>query len=203
MTRQTVKTILSFVLALACVGTPGVAQAQATTATQAPADQDQSAAAMAQEATNPSSSRWLLQTQQNNNWTDSPLDQGSKMQSNLLFQPLMSVELTKDWGLYLRPVVTIVNSLPHLDQNGHSDRSAGIGDAALGIAAAHPFFGGRLVVGAGPTFIFPTASHDVLGQDAWQVGPDVGPHCWASTSSPTASCSNGSRSAGMVQTRTR
>ena len=37
-----------------------------------------------------------------------------------------------------------------------------------------PLFGGRLVLGAGPTFIFPTASARELGQDTWQVGPDVG-----------------------------
>ena len=35
-------------------------------------------------------------------------------------------------------------------------------------------FGGRLMVGAGPTFIFPTASEDLLGQDTWQMGPDAG-----------------------------
>ena len=32
----------------------------------------------------------------------------------------MSVALSKEWGLYIRPVVTIVNSLPHLDQNGQT-----------------------------------------------------------------------------------
>ena len=30
------------------------------------------------------------------------------------------------------------------------------------------------MVGAGPTFIFPTASKDLLSQDTWQVGPDAG-----------------------------
>jgi hypothetical protein len=34
--------------------------------------------------------------------------------------------------------------------------------------------GGRLMLGAGPTFIFPTASSRALGQDTWQIGPDVG-----------------------------
>jgi len=174
MTQQTFNRILSFALVLACVAKPGAAHAQTTTAAQAPANQDQSAAAMAQDATNPFSSSWLLQLQQNNNWTDMPLDHGRRMQSNLVFQPLTSVRLTQDWGLYMRPVVTIVNSQPHLDQNGQTDRSTGFGDTALGIAAARPFFGGRLVIGAGPTFIFPTASHDVLGQNAWQLGPDVG-----------------------------
>ena len=30
------------------------------------------------------------------------------------------------------------------------------------------------MLGAGPTFVFPTASERELGQDTWQIGPDVG-----------------------------
>ena len=176
MTRQNVITILGAVLAFACVGNASFAQTQTTTTngTQTSGDRDQSAAAMAQEAANPFSSRWLLQIQQNNNWMDMPLESGHRMQSNLMFQPLLSVALSDKWGLYMRPVVTMVNSLPHLDQNGDSERTNGFGDTVLGIAAAHPLFGGRLVLGAGPTFAFPTASERELGQDTWQIGPDVG-----------------------------
>jgi hypothetical protein len=91
-----------------------------------------------------------------------------------MFQPLMSLKLTEEWALYMRPVVTIFNSSPHLDQNGHSERTTGFGDTILGIAVPRPLFGGRLTIGAGPTFIFPTSSQRELGQDTWQVGPDVG-----------------------------
>jgi len=176
MAQQRLVTSLVVVLAFACAASTGFAQTQATTnnGTQVSADQDQSAAALAQEAANPFSSRWLLQIQQNNNRIDMPLGSESRMQSNLMFQPLMSVALSQEWGLYIRPVVTIVNSLPHLDQNGESERTAGFGDTVLGVAAARPLFGGRLVLGAGPTFAFPTASARELGQDTWQIGPDVG-----------------------------
>jgi hypothetical protein len=157
------------------VAKAGLAQTQAPTTAQPSGDQSQSAAALAQQATNPFSSSWLMQVQQNNNWIDMPSGHDDRIQSNLLFQPLMSVSLTKDWGLYIRPVLTTVNSLPHLDRVGNSDRTAGFGDTVLGVAAAHrPLFGGRLVIGAGPTFIFPTASERELGQDTWQFGPDAG-----------------------------
>jgi len=129
---------------------------------------------MAQEAANPFSSRWLLQIQQNNNRIDMPLGAEDRMQSNLMFQPLLSVALSEKWGLYMRPVVTIVNSVPQLDQNGQSERTNGFGDTVLGVAVARPLLGGRLVLGAGPTFAFPTASVQELGQDTWQVGPDAG-----------------------------
>jgi hypothetical protein len=176
MARQRVISSLVVSLVFACVVNAGFAQTPATTSngTQTSGNEGQSAAAMAQEAANPFSSRWLLQTQQNNNWIEMPLGSGDRVQSNVLFQPLMSVALSREWGLYIRPVVTIVNSLPQLDQNEHSARTAGFGDTVLGVAAARPLFGGRLVVGAGPTFVFPTASERELGQDTWQAGPDVG-----------------------------
>jgi hypothetical protein len=175
MRRQKFTTILGAVLAFACVAKAGLAQTQASTTAQPSGDQDQSAAALAQQATNPFSRSWLMQVQQNNNWIEMPSDHQNRIQSNLLFQPLMSVSLTKDWGLYLRPVLTTVNSLPHFDRNGNGERTGGFGDTVFGVAAAHrPLFGGRLVIGAGPTFIFPTASERELGQDAWQFGPDAG-----------------------------
>jgi hypothetical protein len=86
----------------------------------------------------------------------------------------MSLRLTEKQPLIVRPVVTIVNSVPHLDQSGQDDRTAGFGDTVLAFALPHSFVGGRLTVGAGPTLIFPTASTDVLRQDAWQMGPDAG-----------------------------
>jgi len=177
MTRQKLKTILGVALALACAARPALAQTQATTthATQPSGGQDQSAAALAQEASNPFASSWALQLLQNNNWTEMPRGDGhTRVQSNLQFQPLLNLRLTEKQGLIIRPVVTMVNSVPHLDQSGQNARTAGFGDTVLAFALPRPLFGGRLMVGAGPTFIFPTASKDLLSQDTWQVGPDAG-----------------------------
>jgi len=175
MTKQKFKTILGVALAAACVGNPALAQTQATAtnATQPSGGQDQSAAAMAQEASNPFARSWALQLLQNNNWTKMPRGD-DRAQSNLQFQPLLSLRLTGKQGLIIRPVVTIVNSVPHFDQNGRNERTAGFGDTVLAFALPRPFFGGRLMVGAGPTFILPTASQDLLSQQTWQVGPDAG-----------------------------
>ena len=71
-------------------------------------------------------------------------------------------------------MVPIVDSIPHLDQSGQKQRTAGFGDTVLAFALPRSLFGGRLMVGAGPTFIFPTASKDLLSQETWQVGPDGG-----------------------------
>ena len=177
MKQQRVMTSLVVVLAFACAATAGFAQTQATTVNgaQTTGGQDQSVAAQAQEAINPFATSWLMQLQQNNNWTEMPLggDQ-TRVQSNLVFQPLMSLRLTEKQGLVVRPMVTIANSIPHFDQSGQNDRTVGFGDTVLAFALPRSLLGGRLMVGAGPTFILPTASKDLLSQDTWQVGPDAG-----------------------------
>jgi hypothetical protein len=180
MTLQKVTTILGAVLAFACVANPGFAQTQATTTngtttngTQTLGDQDRSAAALAQEASNPFASSWALQLQQNNNWTEMPRGD-DRVQSNLVFQPLISLRLTEKQGLIIRPMVPMVNSIPHFDQSAQNERTTGFGDTVLAFALPRPLLGGRLMVAAGPTFIFPTASTDLLSQQTWQVGPDAG-----------------------------
>ncbi len=104
MARQKLITILVVVLGFACAATAGFAQTQATTTSRTPAsgDQEQSAAALAQEAANPFSSSWLMQIQQNNNWMDMPVGEGTRVQRNLLFQPLMSVALSEERGLFIK-----------------------------------------------------------------------------------------------------
>jgi hypothetical protein len=175
MMRQKITTILGGVLAFACVANAGFAQTQATTTNGQQPSGDQSAAAMAQQASNPFASSWALQVQQNNNWTEMPRgDDHTRVQSNLMFQPLISLRLTEKQGLIVRPMVPIVNSIPHFAQTGQPERTAGFGDTVLAFALPRSLLGGRLMVGAGPTFIFPTASKDVLSQHTWQVGPDAG-----------------------------
>ena len=68
-------------------------------------------------------------------------------------------------------LVRLDNENGSSDQKGQRERTAGFGDTVLGVALAHrPLFGSRLVVGAGPTFVFPTSSERELGQEAWQFG---------------------------------
>ena len=194
MTQQKLKTILGVALAFACAARPALAQTQATTthATQPSGGQDPSTAAMAQEASNPFGSSWALQLLQNNNWTEMPRGDGhTRVQSNLQFQPLLNLRLTEKQGLIIRPVVTMVNSVPHLDQSGQNARTAGFGDTVLAFALPRPLFGGRLMVGAGPTFIFPTASKDLLSQDTCHELPLE----WSSRScSPMKTCASDLRS---------
>jgi hypothetical protein len=151
------------------------ALAQGQTPNTVQSQREQSAAAAAREASNPFAASWLIQLQQNNNVMEMPLgNDQNRVQSNLVFQPLMSLRLTEKQGLIIRPMVTFFNSIPHFDQRGRDERTTGFGDTVLAFALPRSFLGGRLMVGAGPTFIFPTASEDLLSQDSWQLGPDAG-----------------------------
>jgi hypothetical protein len=153
----------------------GLAQTTGASANPPAADDSQAAAELAKQASNPLSSAWLIQTQQNNNWVGMPLKQGDRVDSDLLLQPLVNAKLTDQWTLLARPILTLFNSTPYVAPGNLDARTTGFGDMVLAFALSpRPMLGGKLTIAAGPTFIFPTATDTVLGQQTWQAGPDVG-----------------------------
>jgi hypothetical protein len=101
-------------------------------------DQSQSAEELGKRAANPLSAGWLMQTQQNNNWVGMPLNIGDRVQSELLFQPLVNAKLTEDWTLFACPVLTLFNSTPFVNPSGRGERTTAFGDTALAFAVAPP-----------------------------------------------------------------
>jgi hypothetical protein len=85
---------------------PGAAQTQEAIAHEQ-STADNSAAEASKQAANPLASVWLMQFQQNNTWIGMPANRGNRVQSNLQFQPLLSVKLTDDWSLVTRPVLQL------------------------------------------------------------------------------------------------
>jgi hypothetical protein len=125
------------------------------------------------ELSNPVSSVWSISFQQNNYLLE--ID-GKKdhWNSNLNFQPVLPVALTKNWNLITRPVVTLFNSSPHPNPHNPAEikRTTGFGDTVfMEMLAPTPKLVGKWLLGVGPTFIFPTASSDFTGQGKWQAGP--------------------------------
>jgi hypothetical protein len=162
-------TVLAAAVSVVWIGS-GSAQTQATAHEQS--TPDNSAAEASKQAANPLASVWLMQFQQNNTWIGMPANGGNRVQSNLQFQPLMSIKLTDDWSLVTRPVLTLFNTTPFADQTGKDMRVTAFGDTTLALAVSpgHRLVGNWLLA-AGPTFIFPTATDSRIGQDKWQVGP--------------------------------
>jgi hypothetical protein len=120
------------------------------------------------ELSNPISSIWALQFQQNTFWLNKP----ERNVVNLLFQPVLPVSLTDNWNLITRPVIPVFNSTPYLNKSGNLHRVTGFGDTVLvELLSPSPKLAGPWLLGMGPTFIFPTASNARLGQNKWQLGP--------------------------------
>ena len=126
-----------------------------------------SASELSRQLTNPVTSLWSLEFQFNNY----RLDNG-KWNNNLLFQPVLPIGLTRDVNLITRPVIPLYNSVPRETAPGEFERTTGFGDITL-LELLSPAHSGNWILGAGPTFIFPTASSDFTGQGKWQAGPSV------------------------------
>jgi len=143
---------------------------------------------------NPISSIWALQLQENTYWLNKP----DRNVVNLQFQPVLPLALTEDWNLITRPVFQVLNSTPYVNESFHLHRVTGFGDTILAILLSpSPKLAGPWLLGAGPSFIFPTASNSRLGQNKWQLGPagvfgylggkwiaGVFPQQWFSTGGP-------------------
>ena len=171
LARFIIRTVLVIALTLACLNS-SVAQAQELTAHEPSAAENNSAAEASKQAANPLASVWLMQIQQNNNWIGMPTDNRNRVQSNLQFQPLLSVKVSNDWTLITRPVLEIFNSTPFQDQAAQANRVTGFGDTVLAFALSPgPKLVGNWLLAAGPTFIFPTATSSLIGENKWQVGP--------------------------------
>jgi len=120
---------------------------------------------LAKELANPVANLWSLQFQFNN----FELTNG-RWNNNLNFQPVMPVSLTKDINLITRPVIQVYNSAPYETSTGAEARTTNFGDWTQ-LELFSPANSGHWLLGAGPTFIFPTAGSVYTGQGKFQVGP--------------------------------
>jgi hypothetical protein len=94
-------------------------------------------------------------------------DDGDRWTLNV--QPVVPIELNKDWNVISRTILPIVWQ----DDIFHGAGSQfGIGDIVQSVffSPKAPTAGGW-IWGAGPVFLFPTGSEDLLTADKWGAGP--------------------------------
>ena len=126
---------------------------------------EQAQAEALQKATqNPVASLISVPVQNNNNFNIGPYD---RTQDVLNIQPVIPVHLTKNWNLITRIIQPIVWQ-PYPNQN--SGGEFGFGDMNPSFFLS-PFKPGKVIWGAGPALVIPTATSDILGQGKFSLGP--------------------------------
>ena len=104
------------------------------------------------------------------NYDDGIGPTGDGHRTTLNIQPVIPISLNDDWNLISRTIVPLIDQEDILP-NGAADAS-GIGDVvqSLFFSPKRPTAGGW-IWGAGPVFLLPTASDNLLGSEQWGLGP--------------------------------
>lgn len=95
-----------------------------------------------------------------------PKEDGSIWRINV--QPVIPFSIGQDWNLITRTI------MPIIDQDDFPVK--GMGESGLGDVVQSFFFSPKKpfngwILGAGPVFLWPTATDDALGGEKWGVGP--------------------------------
>ena len=89
--------------------------------------------------------------------------------SRLVIQPVIPFSLNEDWNLITRTLIPLVDQkdfpLNELNESGLGDITP-----SFFFSPKAPTAGGW-IWGAGPVFLLPTATEDVLGTEKWGIGP--------------------------------
>ena len=75
----------------------------------------------------------------------------------------------KRWNLITRPTLPVLFSQPVPTGLNTFDHFGGLGDFQLPTVIAPPT--GNWILGAGPAFLFPTATDDAFGRHQYGIGP--------------------------------
>jgi hypothetical protein len=88
-------------------------------------------------------------------------------QDVLNIQPVLPIKISDDWNVITRTIIP-VDYQPPLSPEGSAVGGVGDVNLALYFSPARPTNG--IIWGIGPAFIFPSASHEVLGQGKFSTG---------------------------------
>ena len=173
------KTIGRAAVALIAVCAFGIsARAQESTTPAKPAAATDSAAAkapedaedLAKKLSNPVASLISGPLQSNFDFKIGPDDDGWRYQMNL--QPVIPISIGEDWNVISRTIMPLVYQNDIFPGAGDQ---FGLGDItqSLFFSPKAPSSFGGLIWGAGPVFLVPTATDDLLGSEKFGIGPTL------------------------------
>jgi hypothetical protein len=125
---------------------------------------------------NPLSNVWALFTEFDFNFSDGTLNPGGQRAGGrTLFQPILPIPLfgseDKEWKLITRPTIPFLSSQPIPSGRNGFDRKGGLGDIQVPMIISPTV--NNWILGAGPTWLFPTATDKAFGRQQWGAGPAV------------------------------
>ncbi len=121
---------------------------------------------LAKAAQNPVGDLISLPFQNNTNFGFGPYD---RTQNVLNIQPVVPIGLGSEWNLITRTIFPVITQPDFFSENGST---TGLGDINF-TAFLSPKAPGKIIWGAGPALIFPSATENNLGSGKWSAGPSV------------------------------
>ncbi len=130
--------------------------------------QESQADALAKQLQNPVANLISVPFQGNFDFGIGP-ENGSRMTLNI--QPVIPISISDNWNLIGRVILPVISQQ---DVYGNSGNQFGLSDAVVSsfFSPKEPTSGG-LIWGAGPVFLVPTATDDLLGTEKFGMGPTV------------------------------
>jgi hypothetical protein len=122
---------------------------------------------LAKQSANPIASLISVPIQANYDENYGPNEEGSVWRINI--QPVIPITLNDEWNVISRTILPLVDQ-EDFPVKGESEFGTGDVLQSLFFSPKKPTSGG-LIWGAGPVFLLPAASDDVLGGEKWGIGP--------------------------------
>jgi hypothetical protein len=125
---------------------------------------------------NPLSDVWALFTEFDLNFSDGNMNSGhQRAGGRTIFQPIVPIPLfgagEREWKFITRPTIPFFSSQPIPSGGNRFDRESGLGDIEVPMLISPPVK--SWILGAGPTWLFPTATKNEFGRQQWGAGPAV------------------------------
>jgi hypothetical protein len=143
---------------------PAVAQNTTADSSEKPPQAEAGAEQLRKAAQNPIANLISVPIQNNTNFSVGPYN---RTQDVLNVQPVIPFNVGKDWMVITRVIQPIVWQ-PYPNSNTGGEYGPGDMNPTFFLSPRRP---GKLIWGAGPAFVIPTATNEILGQGKFSIGP--------------------------------